>query len=65
MNTPHDSALGRGIAYPDRYDAGLLFPIARATQRSLLGIGDPLPFHGVDVWNLRFNTKKHLRRALR
>ena len=51
MNTPHDSALGRGIAYPDRYDAGLLFPIARATQRSVLGISDALPFYGVDVWN--------------
>jgi 7-cyano-7-deazaguanine reductase len=51
MNTPHDSALGRGTAYPDRYDPDLLFPIARAAQREALGIGEPLPFHGVDVWN--------------
>lgn len=51
MNTPHDSALGRGTAYPDRYDPGLLFPIARAAQREALGIKDPLPFHGVDIWN--------------
>jgi 7-cyano-7-deazaguanine reductase len=51
MNTPHDSELGRSTAYPDRYDPGLLFPIARAAQRKALGIGDPLPFHGVDVWN--------------
>lgn len=51
MNTPHDSQLGRSTAYPDRYDPGLLFPIARAAQREALGIGEPLPFHGVDIWN--------------
>jgi len=51
MNTPHDSALGRSTDYPDRYDPGLLFPIARAAQRAALGIGEPLPFHGVDIWN--------------
>jgi 7-cyano-7-deazaguanine reductase len=51
MSTPHDSQLGRSIAYPERYDPYLLFPIARAVQREALGIGDPLPFHGVDVWN--------------
>jgi 7-cyano-7-deazaguanine reductase len=54
MNTPHDSQLGRSTAYPDRYDPGLLFPIARSASRAALGI-DPdrgdLPFHGVDVWN--------------
>jgi 7-cyano-7-deazaguanine reductase len=51
MNTPQDSALGRGTTYPDRYDPSLLFPIARRAQREQLGIRDPLPFHGVDVWN--------------
>ena len=51
MNTPHDSALGRSAIYPDRYDPGLLFPIARAAQREALGIGAALPFHGVDIWN--------------
>ena len=51
MSTPHDSELGRSTAYPEHYDPGLLFPIARAAQREALGIGDPLPFHGVDVWN--------------
>lgn len=51
MTTPHDSALGRNTAYPDRYDPGLLFPIARAAQREVLGIGEALPFHGVDIWN--------------
>jgi 7-cyano-7-deazaguanine reductase len=55
MNTPHDSLLGRNAAYPDRYDPGLLFPIARAAQRAAIGIEadakGALPFHGVDVWN--------------
>jgi 7-cyano-7-deazaguanine reductase len=51
MNTPHDSPLGRDARYPDRYDPGLLFAIPRATQRAAIGIGDPLPFHGVDIWN--------------
>ncbi len=56
MNTPHDSQLGQSAVYPDRYDPGLLFPIARAPQREVLGIGGDsdegrLPFHGVDVWN--------------
>lgn len=55
MNTPHDSLLGRNAAYPDRYDPGLLFPIARAAQRAAIGIEPDakgaLPFHGVDVWN--------------
>jgi 7-cyano-7-deazaguanine reductase len=51
MNAPHDSLLGRSTAYPDRYDPALLFPIPRAPQRAVIGVGDPLPFHGVDIWN--------------
>jgi len=51
MNSPHDSLLGKPIDYPDRYDPDLLFPIARATQRAAIGVADPLPFHGVDIWN--------------
>src|SRR5262249_32569117 len=51
MNTPHDSELGRSTRYPDRYDPGVLYPIARSPQRQALGIGVALPFHGVDVWN--------------
>ena len=45
--------LGARSDYPRRYDAGLLFPIARALGRAELGIADPaaLPFHGVDLWN--------------
>ncbi|MET0229742.1 MAG: NADPH-dependent 7-cyano-7-deazaguanine reductase QueF [Rhodanobacteraceae bacterium] len=51
MNAPHDSPLGRTSAYPDRYDASLLFAIPRAPQRAAIGIDGVLPFHGVDVWN--------------
>jgi 7-cyano-7-deazaguanine reductase len=50
MNTPGRSPLGRATDYPDRYDAGLLFPIARAIQREALGIGELLPFGGSDFW---------------
>ena len=51
MNTPQDSSLGREVAYPSHYDAGLLFPIARAAARRELGL-DPgaLPFAGFDRW---------------
>jgi 7-cyano-7-deazaguanine reductase len=50
-NTPEQSQLGRASAYADRYDAGLLFPIARATQREAMGIAaDALPFFGADLW---------------
>ena len=50
-NTPEQSQLGRASAYVDRYDASLLFPIARATQREAMGIAnDALPFFGADIW---------------
>lgn len=44
------SALGQRSAYIDRYDASLLFPIARLGKRQELGIGDALPFEGFDRW---------------
>jgi len=43
--------LGRAVAYASRHDAGLLFPIPRSLGRAELGIPEPLPFDGVDVWN--------------
>ncbi len=47
-----DAPLGRESAYPDRYDPGLLFPIARAANRAPLGIDDAdLPFIGEDEWH--------------
>ena len=48
---PGDSSLGKHTRYPERYDPSLLFPIARAPGRVELGIGDALPFTGVDIWN--------------
>ena len=51
-HTPDASALGRHVDYPSRYDAGLLFPIARAPGRAPLGIdADALPFTGHDRWH--------------
>ncbi|VTU35392.1 NADPH-dependent 7-cyano-7-deazaguanine reductase QueF [Variovorax sp. PBL-E5] len=50
-NTPEQSQLGRASAYADHYDASLLFPISRATQREAMGIAsDALPFFGADLW---------------
>lgn len=52
MNTPSDSSLGREVRYPDRYDAGLLFPIPRKAARGEIGIDDrALPFLGHDRWH--------------
>lgn len=43
--------LGRATDYPDQYSPDLLFPISRSDARGALGITEPLPFSGVDVWN--------------
>ncbi len=44
--------LGREVAYPERYDPGLLFPIARAAGRDALGIARAAaPFIGHDRWH--------------
>ena len=51
MTSPELSPLGKTVGYSADYDASLLFPIARATQRAALGLGDELPFVGVDFWN--------------
>ncbi len=52
MNTPSDSSLGREVEYPRQYDASLLFPIARATARREIGLGNgALPFQGEDRWH--------------
>ena len=50
--THPDLPLGREVAYPDRYDAGLLFPIPRALGRGEIGLRDDgLPFAGHDRWH--------------
>jgi len=53
MTSPHESSLGREVAYPTRYDASLLFPIPRVGARAGLGIGRDaaLPFAGHDRWH--------------
>lgn len=49
--TLEHAPLGRDSAYPERYDAGLLFPIPRAANRVPLGIAEgALPFVGEDEW---------------
>ena len=50
MLTPEQSQLGKASAYPDQYDAALLYPIARAPNRSEIGVGATLPFLGADLW---------------
>ncbi|MCD8505579.1 MAG: NADPH-dependent 7-cyano-7-deazaguanine reductase QueF [Burkholderiaceae bacterium] len=57
MNAPtlptHDKALplGKESAYPDRYDASLLYPISRSLGRNTIGVSaGRLPFIGWDLW---------------
>ena len=49
-NSPEQSQLGKTSAYADQYDASLLFPIARQVKRDEIGIRNPLPFMGADLW---------------
>ena len=49
-NTPGQLQLGKTSAYVDQYDASLLFPIARADKRHEMGLSEPLPFMGADLW---------------
>jgi len=51
MSTPEHSPLGKSTIYADRYDPSLLFPIPREIKRAEIGVAEPLPFHGVDIWN--------------
>jgi 7-cyano-7-deazaguanine reductase len=48
----HDIPLGREVAYPSHYDAGLLFPIPRTQGRVEIGVdARALPFIGRDRWH--------------
>ncbi|RXE47878.1 NADPH-dependent 7-cyano-7-deazaguanine reductase QueF [Chromohalobacter israelensis] len=50
--TLEHAPLGRESAYPEHYDAGLLFPIPRQANRTPLGLDDAaLPFEGEDEWH--------------
>lgn len=51
MTSPEHSPLGKHTVYADRYDPSLLFPIPRQAKRDEIGVHEPLPFHGVDIWN--------------
>jgi len=42
--------LGHPTSYPDAYDARLLFAVPRAPQRREIGVTEPLPFSGADIW---------------
>jgi 7-cyano-7-deazaguanine reductase len=44
------SSLGQRTPYPEHYDAGLLYPIARAPLRAALGIAGQPVFLGADLW---------------
>ncbi|MDT0502672.1 NADPH-dependent 7-cyano-7-deazaguanine reductase QueF, partial [Halomonas sp. PAR7] len=47
-----DAPLGRESAYPEHYDASLLYAIPRAANRAPLGIKEgALPFVGEDEWH--------------
>lgn len=53
MNQPLDHlTLGQPTQYPDQFAPDLLQAVPRQLNRSPIGIpaGQPLPFHGVDVW---------------
>lgn len=46
-----NSPLGKQSAYIDQYTPTLLFPIARKTKRDEIGVRNPAPFFGYDLWN--------------
>lgn len=46
-----DLLLGKTVDYEADYDPALLCAIARSDGRDLLGLADPLPFTGCDIWN--------------
>jgi len=43
--------LGKPTDYPADYDPSLLCPIPRRIKREELGLVEPLPFQGFDLWN--------------
>ncbi len=50
MAWTESTALGQATAYGRTYDPGLLCPLDRREGRRQIGLGDALPFHGVDIW---------------
>lgn len=50
-NCVDQSPLGKKISPIESYDPELLFPVPRKTKRQEIHVHEPLPFHGVDIWN--------------
>jgi 7-cyano-7-deazaguanine reductase len=46
-----DTPLGRNTPFPDRYAPEMLCALPRRENREALGIRQPLPFRGEDIWN--------------
>ncbi|MEO5812917.1 MAG: NADPH-dependent 7-cyano-7-deazaguanine reductase QueF [Rhodanobacter sp.] len=51
MSAIENSTLGKATSYSGRYDRDLLVPLSRAANRADIGVSEPLPFCGVDIWN--------------
>lgn len=51
QHTLDHAPLGKASAYIDTYAPALLFPVPRQEKRAELGLGESLPFQGVDIWN--------------
>jgi len=43
--------LGKASQYPQEYAPEVLCAIPRSISRGNMNLGDPLPFHGEDIWN--------------
>ncbi|MBT3393734.1 MAG: NADPH-dependent 7-cyano-7-deazaguanine reductase QueF [Waddliaceae bacterium] len=46
-----NAPLGNEVVYSSEYSPSLLYPIPRKHGRDILGIEEPLPFEGADIWN--------------
>ena len=46
-----ENPLGRSLPYALVYSPDLLYGVPRSAAREEIGITDPLPFSGVDIWN--------------
>lgn len=49
--SPEQSELGKKAQYDANYNPDKLFPIPRKAKRDELGLGNDLPFYGLDLWN--------------
>lgn len=49
--SPEQSELGKKAAYDPHYNPDKLFAIPRKGKRDEIGVPEPLPFYGFDLWN--------------